>query len=124
MAKKFGKVLLFAAAVGSAVGAAYYFLRKRDNLRDISEEEDYDDLIDDADESSDTCRSYVPLNTDTADDESACGDSCREAEEDGQEEKKDSFIPLAQTMESAEEHVEEFFDEDEVSNEEPPIDDN
>ena len=34
MAKKFGKLLLVSAAIGSAIGAVYYFARKKDAERD------------------------------------------------------------------------------------------
>ena len=43
MAKKIGKLLLFSAAIGSAIGAVCYFARKR-NAEHDSAEEDYDDF--------------------------------------------------------------------------------
>ena len=122
MAKKFGKVLLFTAAVGSAAAAVCYFLRKKDNAQDAGEEEDYDDFSDDLEESSDSSRSYVALNPETA----AAG---TEVSEEKASEEKDAFTPLteqvAQSMDKADESVEAFFDEDEEdTNEEPPISDN
>ena len=38
MAKKIGKLLLFSAAIGSAIGAVCYFARKRNAEHDSAEE--------------------------------------------------------------------------------------
>lgn len=117
MAKKFGKVLLCAAAVGSAVAAVCYFLRKREQ-QNITEEDDYDDFSDDLDEASDSSRSYVPLNSEATDSKTA-SEETKEA---------DSFTPLteqvAQTADKAEEAVEEFFDEDDGTDQELPVNEN
>ena len=45
MAKKFGKFLLFTAAVGTAAAAAYYYMQQKDSqLKESSEaDDDYDD---------------------------------------------------------------------------------
>ena len=64
MAKKFGKVLLLTAAAGTAAAAVFYFLRKKEHSLHVADEDDYDDFSD-ALEDEDT-RSYVPLNTETA----------------------------------------------------------
>lgn len=122
MAKKFGKVLLFAAAAGSAIAAVCYFLRKRDNEQDIAEEDDYDNFGSASEDSSDNSRSYVPLNAEAAVNQD------NEEENSGESGDEASFTPLteqvSQAMDKAEETVEEFFDEDDNSNEEPPINDN
>lgn len=122
MAKKFGKVLLITAAIGSAVGAICYFLKKKDAAQD-TEEEDYDDF---AEKKENTCAkssNYVPLNPETKADDEKPSDS-----DEAKEEASDSFTPLAehvaQAAEKAEETVEEFFDEEDGSEEEPPINDN
>ena len=119
MAKKFGKFLLFTAAVGAAATAAYYFMQKKDiSLTGLTEEDDdYDDFYEDLDDLDNT-RSYVSLNRDTTpvveEDENETGD-------------EGFFTPLAeQVSEVIEEQVEdseEFFDEDDASDEEPPITD-
>ena len=44
MAKKFGKILLFTAAIGTAAAAAYYYLRKKDAVGSAPEDDDYDDF--------------------------------------------------------------------------------
>lgn len=62
MAKKFGKILLFTAAIGSAAAAVYYYVHKKHAEQDNIEEEDYDDFSDDTEEDSDASRSYVPLS--------------------------------------------------------------
>ncbi len=124
MAKKFGKVLLLTAAVGTAAAAVFYFLRKKEHSLHVADEDDYDDFSD-ALEDEDT-RSYVPLNTETA---QAAGTDDAPAQEVTEEAgEKGVFTPLteqvAQTMEKAEETVEEFFDEDDDSKQETPINDN
>lgn len=120
MAKKFGKFLLFTAAVSGAVAAAYYYMRKKDTDSATLEDEDYDDFSEDLDEDAEVKKTYVPLTSDTkASDE---------------EKKEDTFVPLNQmaqdagTAETGDEsktdsEVEEFFDEDDATDEEPPVDD-
>ena len=107
MAKKFGKILLFAAAVGATAAAAYYYLQKKNNDSSYfdDEDDDYDDFSDDFnDDIDDDSRTYVPLNM---------GNSVS-SEDD--ESKQDSFTPLneqvAGTSEDiVEEQIEEFYDE-------------
>ena len=116
MAKKFGKFLLFTAAVGSAAAAAYYYFRKKDAEYDLIEDEDYDDFSDDLNDDADTSKNYVTLTPDA---------------DTAEEEKKDSFVPLNQVAQStkanknetekSETEVEEFFDEDDEASVESPI---
>ena len=65
MAKKFGKFLLFTAAVGTAAAAAYYYMQQKDSkLKESSDaDDDYDDFHEDLEESNEFSRNYVPLNT-------------------------------------------------------------
>ena len=134
MAKKIGKLLLFSAAIGSAIGAVCYFARKR-NAEHDSAEEDYDDFSEEEAKDDDS-RSYVPLTPEgqTEEPAQAAGPeepACTDSEEcpDKKEEAagQDGFTPLAEqvteTAQKAEETVEEFFDED-STDEEPPITDN
>lgn len=113
MAKKFGKFLLFTAAVGAAGAAAYYYMQKKDAALLNETDEDYDDFSEDVDDSA--SRTYVPLSHENApeqeNDASAPADSS----------KQDNFFtPLAEKVsqaaetvkEEAGEAVEEFFDED------------
>lgn len=115
MAKKFGKFLLFTAAVGGAAAAAYYYFQKKDSTDHLSEDEDYDDFSEDLDEETESDVKYVSLTPEKNDSE------------------KDTFVPLdqvAQTVETTEKddktetEVEEFFDEEDATDEEPPIKDN
>lgn len=123
MAKKFGKFLLFTAAVGSAAAAVYYYMRKKDSDDMMFEDDDYDDFSEDLDDDAELSRNYVPLTPD--------------ADTAGKEEEKDTFVPLDQVAQSAEKtedtakedsktdaDVEEFFDEEDATEEEPPINDN
>ena len=122
MAKKFGKFLLFTAAVGGAAAAVYYYMRKKDTDSDILDDEDYDDFSEDLDEDAETTTNYVPLTPETKDTSS---DTSGE----------DSFIPLNQVAQSADKtgtdedgksevEVEEFFDEDDETEEDSPLSDN
>lgn len=122
MAKKFGKFLLFTAAVGGAAAAAYYYFQKKDSNDQLTEDEDYDDFSEDLDDEADSDKKYVSLTPDKKD-----------SEKEADDEKKDTFVPLdqvAQTVEKTEKddtadpEVEEFFDEEDATDEEPPIEDN
>lgn len=59
MAKKFGKILLATALIGTAAAGTYYFLKKK------KEEEAFDFDSEDGD-SEGTSRKYVPLNFEKA----------------------------------------------------------
>ena len=121
MAKKFGKFLLFTAAVGTAAAAAYYYIRKKDSEASLfqDDDDDYDDFSEDLDDDTDaSSRNYVPLNRE--------GQSTSE-DSSSQEKSASDFTPLkqlAQTAEKSEETVEEFFDEEDYSDEEPLVQDN
>lgn len=121
MAKKFGKFLLFTAAVSGVAAAAYYYMRKKDTDSATLEDEDYDDFSEDLDEDAEATKNYVPLTSDT-----------KASEE---EKKEDTFVPLNQMAQSADAAetgedskadpaVEEFFDEEDDTDEEPPVNDN
>ena len=136
MAKKFGKLLLVSAAIGSAIGAVYYFARKKDAERD-SAEDDYDDFSEENEKESDS-RSYVPLNPEgqaegkesaaPAQEEAPADSNCAAQDTSDASAGQDGFTPLAEqvadTTQKAEESVEEFFDEEDSTDEEPPIGDN
>lgn len=113
MAKKFGKFLLFTAAIGAAGAAAYYYMQKKDAALLNETDEDYDDFSEDVDDSA--SRTYVPLSHENAPEQEA------DASAPAADSKMDNFFtPLAEKVsqaeetlkEEAEEAVEEFFDED------------
>lgn len=116
MAKKLGKIVLFTAAVAAVASAVYYFMHKREKAKNPSGGKDNDNLSDESDK-TDSSRNYVPLNAETAD-----KDSAGTEETDGAE---SAFTPLAeqiaQAAGTAEENVEEFFDDEDSSPEEPPV---
>lgn len=124
MAKKFGKFLLFTAAIGGAAAAAYYYFQKKDADNFASEDEDYDDFSEDLEDDAETGKNYVTLIPDS-----------EASPEESEEKKKDTFIPLDQVAQptdrsktkaddKADPDVEEFFDEEDNADEEPPIKDN
>lgn len=118
MANKFGKFLLFTAAVGTAAAAAYYYVHKKDADSSYPMDDDYDDFSDECDDPVSTSRNYVALNID--------GKDTSAPEDDA------DFTPLSEQLavqeeaplEETVEDVEEFFDEEDSSEEEPPIEDN
>lgn len=117
MAKKFGKFLLISAALGGAAAAAYYYFQKKDLNNATTEDDDYDDFSEDLDDEAET--KYVSLTPSIEDSTEA-------------DEEKDTFVPLEQVAQPAdmaeneikELQVEEFFDEEDGTDEEPPISDN
>lgn len=127
MAKKFGKFLLFTAAVGTAAAAAYYYMQQKDSqLKESSDaDDDYDDFHEDLDESTEFSRNYVPLNT-TAQASAVKEDTT--ADPAPASEEASDFSPLSDqtaTLSGEEgetiEDVEEFFDEEDAEDEEPPV---
>lgn len=99
MAKKFGKFLMTAAAISGAAAGVYYYLKKKNESAEPIEDdfEDFDDFSEDLEEeeSEDTAdedRSYVDLNLDKA----------KEA--------------LENVATDAVEKTEEFFDDEDNSN--------
>lgn len=108
MSKKFGKILLFTAAIGSAVAATYYYLQKRDADLSYEGEDDFDNFEAEATEAS---RNYVELPKEA---------SAQAAE--GTSSESSSFTPLKDVANDAEatspvEEVEEFFDEEDEETE-------
>lgn len=106
MAKKFGKFLLFTAATAAACAGVYYYLQSKGKLAadyNGEEDDDYDDFGEDLDD-TESGRSYVSLNHDTA------TEPKEEASSEAPFEKLSSLVSDA--AEKTEEKVEEFFDED------------
>lgn len=121
MAKKFGKILLFTAAIGTAAAAAYYYMQKKDAALESSDDndEDYDDFSEDLEDDLEETRSYVSLNRDTT----------SEKEDDEETGDEGDFTPLTEQVnklssDATEETVEEFFDEEDGTEEGPPLQDN
>ena len=118
MAKKFGKFLLFSAAAGAIAAGTYYFLQNKDKFlnkdTDDDSDDDYDDFSEDLDDDSE--RSYVPLNADGTDIASAIKEKAEDAVEAVKEKTEDIVSAVSDKAEDAVETVEEFFDEDEASN--------
>lgn len=98
MAKKFGKFLVTAAAISGAAAGAYYYLKKKNEAAEPIEDdfEDFDDFSEDLEEETEDTtveeRSYVDLSLDKA----------KEA--------------LENVATDAVEKTEEFFDDEDNSN--------
>ena len=138
MAKKFGKILLITAAIGTAAAAAYYYMQKKDSVVDVPEEDDYDDFSEDLDSDTESSRNYVSLNTETkpegnespeeenVSEEEISSEAESVSEEKKESEAQDTFTPLTEQVKIAEEKaaetVEEFFDENDSAEKDTPAD--
>ncbi len=138
MAKKFGKILLITAAIGTAAAAAYYYMQKRDSVVDVPEDDDYDDFSEDLDSDTESSRNYVSLNTETkpegnespeeenVSEEEISSEAESISEEKKESEAQDTFTPLTEQVKIAEEKaaetVEEFFDENDSAEKDTPAD--
>lgn len=108
MAKKFGKFLLFTAAVGAVVAGTYYYLQNK-TARIEEDDDDFDDFDeyedDDFEEGEDDAgRSYVSLdleNTDSAAPEQKANEANAPAQQESASKTEDK--------------VEEFFDDEDPS---------
>ncbi len=122
MAKKFGKFLLFSAAVGAAAAAAYYYMKKDTSIPDDTEDEDYDDFSEDLEDDSDTSRSYVAIPMESQETAAATEVSNETIAEVVEKESLISADTPSNTVEffdadeeedEADPTIEKFFDEDE-----------
>ncbi|MCM1144234.1 MAG: hypothetical protein NC318_06360 [Blautia sp.] len=133
MAKKFGKFLMTTATLGALAAGAYYFLKKNDVLTEdsLDDEDDYDDFDDDLDDeesagNTEADRKYVDLDltkaADTADKTEEKAEEASEGFKEGltaaKAEAKDKIVGTVEKAASdTEEKVEEFFDDEDASDE-------
>lgn len=122
MARKFGRLVMAAAALGAVAGGVYYYLKNRDSfLEDDFDDDDFDNFDGDPEE-GESDRNYVNLDLSQAAESGE--ESPEEAESSAScacaEEKKEDFqagIQVAQA-DAAEKtiggakKVEEFFDDE------------
>lgn len=84
MAKKFGKFLLFSAAVGAAAAGVYYYLQNKDADDFDFDSDDFDDSdetdLDDYEEKDLGERSYVDLHLDAPEASDSADDSAPQTE--------------------------------------------
>ena len=108
MAKKFGKVLMMAAALGAVAGGAYYYLKGRDALMDddFDDDEDFDNFEDDLEE-SETDRNYVDLDLGKTE-EGGAKEEFKEGIQAAKAETTDKVVGGVKK-------TEEFFDDDDES---------
>lgn len=96
MNKKLLKILTGLAIVGTALGAAFAYIKKCKEVSDLGEE-DFDDLWDDEEENSEVssctpCRSYttIPSDTPVPEDEKHIEESEEDDSEEDDSEEDDS----------------------------------
>jgi len=135
--KKFGKFLLFSAAVGAVAAGAYYYFQNKEKISndDFDGDDDFDDFSEDLDSdknnhSDNTERSYVSLDMDTREGSSPEASSPEGSSQEASSQKassgtvaektaesdniaKEALSNLEKAAESAKAEVEEFFDEEE-----------
>lgn len=117
MAKKFGKFLLVTAAVCTAAAAVHHYMQKKNAASAESEDEDYDDFSGDS-------HNYVSLTPEAGTDQKETANEENASKEDGFTPLKETVENAAEKADAAVENVEEFFDEEDGSDEEPAISDN
>ncbi len=121
MAKKLGKLMIVAAALGAVAGGVYYYLKDRDTLVDDDfDDDDFDNFDEDPGE-KETDRNYVDLDLGKKEEDAAgAAEEGQEGQKQEQEEQKEGFKEGIQTAtaEAADKvvgsvkKVEEFFDDD------------
>lgn len=120
MAKKFGKILMVAAALGAVAGCVYYYMKDKDALLDDDFDDDDFDNFDDDSEENETDRTYVDLELGKQEEKEEGKEEAATAAEEVKEEVKEEFkegIQAAKT-EAADKvvgsvkKVEEFFDDE------------
>ncbi len=108
MAKKFGRLLMVAAALGAVAGGAYYYLKGRDALMDDDfDDDDFDNFDEDLDE-TDADRNYVDLELGKTEDGGAKEELKEEFKEGIQAAKVEAEDKVVQGVKK----VEEFFDDE------------
>ena len=124
MAKKFGKLLMVAAALGAVAGGVYYYLRDRDALIDDDFDDDDFDNFDEEPEEKEPDRNYVDLDLGKKDEGVGEADEAAGATEEAKEEKeeiKEEFQEGIQAVKAeatdkivgnSVKEVEEFFDDE------------
>ena len=117
MAKKFGKFLMTAAALGAVAAGAYYFVMKKDEfLDDDFDDDDFDDFDEDLDDDG-ADRKYVDLDlTKTAEEVEEKTDDFKEGLNAAKAEATDKIVgetkEAAEAVNKVEEDVEEYFDDE------------
>ena len=129
MSKKFGKFVLVTTALATAAAAAYYFSTKKKELctGDDAESEEFDDFDKDLDAKTDNKaeRSYVELNMDGTSSEKSETEEDKVSGSDMLAKAANKFSDLTNKISETAgrvvgrtiEKVEEFFDDEDVSDE-------
>lgn len=105
MAKKFGKILLATAAIGTAAAYAYYYLQKKET---VSLTVEHDDDFDDFSTKDEEAANYVPLTPQTP--------PAHEASQNDDVLFTETTTQDCATQEApTEENVEEFFNDEPIN---------
>ncbi len=114
MAKKFGRILMVAAALGAVAGGVYYYLKDKDALMDDDfDDDDFDNFDEDSDE-KDVDRNYVDLDLGKKEEDAA--ETAKKAAEEVKEEFKEGIqaakTEMADKAAGSVKKVEEFYDDE------------
>lgn len=125
MAKKFGKFLLFTAAVSGAAAGAYYYLKKKNTSSEPEDDEfdDFDDFGSDLDDAKDASkeqqaadtesRGYVDITDKAKEVKDTVADTAKAVKDTAADTAKDAIDKFR--TETAKK-TEEFFDDEDNSN--------
>ncbi len=117
MAKKFGKILMATAAIGAVAAGVYYYLQGKDSFVDDDfDDDDFDNFDEDLDEEEssekkETDRNYVDLDL-----EKSNAEGFKEGLDAAAADAAEKVVgTVKETAENVETKVEEFFDDEEDS---------
>ena len=117
MAKKFGKILMATAAIGAVAAGVYYYLQGKDSFVDDDfDDDDFDNFDEDLDEEEssekkETDRNYVDLDL-----EKSNAEGFKEGLDAAAADVTEKVVgAVKETAENVETKVEEFFDDEEDS---------
>jgi len=113
MAKGFGKFLLFSAAAGAAAYGAFCYLRKKEVITSVVDEDDVEDFDEDLDGEPTKARSYVNLSFDKAKAEDLAKSAVKKAKEtisEGVQKVEEFFNDEPQVVDVINDAVEETAD--------------
>lgn len=117
MAKKFGKILMATAAIGAVAAGVYYYLQGKDSFVDDDfDDDDFDNFDEDLDEEESSEKKEADRNYVDLDLEKSNAEGFKEGLDAAAADATEKVVgAVKETAENVETKVEEFFDDEEDS---------
>ena len=117
MAKKFGKILMATAAIGAVAAGVYYYLQGKDSFVDDDfDDDDFDNFDEDLDEEESSEKKEADRNYVDLDLEKSNAEGFKEGLDAATADATEKVVgAVKETAENVETKVEEFFDDEEDS---------